>query len=70
MDLGELIEAIKTEGYIPSEEIETINVDGIFYIIEGHHRNFASLYAGKTLVPYKNIAKDDEQIPKYQFTAR
>ena len=70
MDLSELAEAIKTNGYIPSEELEIVDVDGIHYIIEGHHRNFATLLAGKSLVPYKVIAKDDENIPGFHCTAR
>ena len=70
IDFDELVKDIQENGYIPSKEIETINVDGKYYIIEGHHRNFASAYAGKTLIPYKNLAKDDEEIPKYNFTAR
>ena len=69
-NLENLIEAIQKNGYMPSKEIKTVNVDGKYYIIEGHHRNFASVYAGKTLIPYNNIAKDDEKIPEYNFTAR
>ena len=29
-----------------------IYVNDKYYIIEGHHRNFASAYIGKTLIPY------------------
>ena len=70
MNLVELSEEIKTKGYIPSKEIETVNVDGKYYIIEGHHRNFASLLAGKTLIPYTVIAEDDEKIPGSDYSAR
>ena len=45
-------------------------LDKINYIIEGHHRNFAAAYAGKTLVPYEIIAKDEENIDTYGNTAR
>lgn len=66
----EIAESIKNKGYIPNQVIETINVDNLNYIIEGHHRNFAAAYAGKTLVPYNVLAKDDEEIPNYKNTAR
>lgn len=66
----EMLDSIKKLGYIPSESIEVVNVDGLNYIIEGHHRNFAAAYLGKTLIPYEVIAKDDEEIPKYRNTAR
>ncbi len=66
----EIAENIKNKGYIPNQVIETINVDNLNYIIEGHHRNFAAAYAGKTLVPYNVLANDDEEIPNYKNTAR
>ena len=66
----ELAKSIKAEGYIPDKKIEVVNVDGINYIIEGHHRNFASAYIGNTLVPYEIIAKNDEEIPGYGGIAR
>lgn len=66
----QVVNSIKEKGYLPSRVIEAINVDDVNYIIEGHHRNFAAAYAGKTLVPYSIIAKDDEQIPNYSNTAR
>lgn len=66
----ELSKTIQEEGYIISENIEVVNVDGINYIIEGHHRNFAAAYAGKTLVPYRVIAKDEENIEPYGGNAR
>lgn len=68
--LEELIESINKYGYIPSESIEIVEVDGYKYIREGHHRNFASAYLGRTLVPYLTVAKDDELIPTTNFTAR
>ncbi len=67
----DMIKSINELGYLPNKNIEVINVDGLNYIIEGHHRNFAAAYVGKTLVPYEVIAKDDEQIEKYtKNTAR
>ena len=50
--LEEMEEAIKEEGDIPNSAIEVIEVEGIKYIIEGHHRNFASAHLKKTLIPY------------------
>lgn len=70
MDFGEMIESIKQNGYIPSKELEILEVDDMKYIYEGHHRNFAAGYIGKTLVPYNVIAKDDEMIPGFKQPAR
>lgn len=66
----ETIESIKEHGYMPSSVIEVIDVDNVKYIIEGHHRNFANAYVGNTLIPYKVIAKDDEEVLPYGFKAR
>ena len=63
--IDEVIKSIKENGYKPDEEIDVIEVDGIKYIIEGHHRNFGAAVAGKTLIPYTIIAKDDEIVPYY-----
>lgn len=63
--------SIKEKGYIPSEAIEVIEVDGVKAIIEGHHRNFSAARVGKTLVPYEVLAKDDETLKGYgKSTAR
>lgn len=69
-NLEELIKNIEKDGYFPDKNIEVVEVDGLNYIIEGHHRNFAAAYAGNTLVPFKVIARDDEEIPKYGGIAR
>ncbi len=53
LDFNQIRDLIKINGYDPSKEIEVIEVDGKFYIIEGHHRNFALANLGKTLIPYK-----------------
>lgn len=52
------------------EEISTIEVDEIKYILDGHHRNFATAMNGNTLVPYNQLAKDNECIPGQKNTAR
>ena len=61
-DLEELADKIKEEGYKPDKAIEVVEVDGVKYIIEGHHRNFAAALIKNTLVPYEVIAKDDEEV--------
>lgn len=68
--LEELENIIKKYGYTPSSAIEVIDVDGIKYIIEGHHRNFALAHTQKTLIPYEIIAKDDEPLIYGNQTAR
>ena len=69
-NLEEFVEKLKVEGYNPEAAIEVIEVDGIKYIIEGHHRNFAAAINKSTLVPYEVIAKDDEEIPYHPKTAK
>ena len=62
LDFNQIVESIKKDGYKPDEEIEIVHVDDKYYIIEGHHRNFASAYLGRTLVPYKesiNVSKEE-----------
>ena len=66
----ELVELIKKNGYKYNEPIDVIEVDGMKFIVEGHHRNFASAGVGKTLVPYEVVGKDDEPIKYYSNTAR
>lgn len=67
----DMIKSIKDFGYFPNSNIEVVNVDGLNYIIEGHHRNFAAAYVGKTLVPYEIIARDDEKVCEHsKNTAR
>lgn len=66
----EMLESIEKNGYLPNSPIEILDVDNVKYILEGHHRNFAAAQLGKTLVPYKTVAKDDENIPNSGNTAR
>lgn len=61
----EMLESMQKRGILPNKPIETVEVEGKQYIIEGHHRNFAAGYLGKTLVPYEVIAKGDDKIKKY-----
>lgn len=68
--LEELIESINKYGYVPFESIEIVEVNGWKYIVEGHHRNFASAFLEKTLVPYTKLAKDDECIYDSKITAK
>ena len=56
--------------FLADKPIEVVEASGYKGIIEGHHRNFACAILGKTLIPYKVIAKDDEKIPYGGGTAR
>lgn len=56
---------MEEEGYRPDCVIDTVEVDGRQYIIEGHHRSIVSASMSKTLIPYKTIAKDDEKVSYY-----
>lgn len=67
----DLMKSIKEKGYNQEAPIEVVQVDDIKYIIEGHHRNFATGSLQKTLVPYEILAKDDEIVEEYgRSTAR
>ena len=71
LSIDDMIKSIKEYGYLPNSTIEVVTVDNVKYIIEGHHRNFAAAYCGKTLVPYEVLARDDEKVEKYnRATAR
>lgn len=69
-DMKMMESSIQKNGYFPDKPIEVIESDGLKGIIEGHHRNFAAAFLGKTLVPYETIAKDDEKIPYGGGTAK
>jgi len=58
--LEQLSDDILEKGYFPEEEIKIYKIDGINYILEGHHRNFASIMAGKTLIPYIDLAQTEQ----------
>ena len=66
----EIEKSIKEKGFLPEKGIDVVEVEGYKFIIEGHHRNFAAAYAGKTLVPYEVIGKDDDKICYGGATAR
>lgn len=65
VDFDEIVDSIRNNGYLPSEAIDVVVVDGVRGIINGHHRNFAAANLGISLVPYNVIAKDDETMKKY-----
>lgn len=52
LSLEEMEEKIATEGYDSSSAIEVCKINGVNYILEGHHRNFACMALGNTLIPY------------------
>lgn len=56
-----LAENIKKEGYDPIKgTLDIAEEDGVKYVLEGNHRTMAALSAGKTLLPYDVIYKDDK----------
>ena len=57
LNIDEIRELIKENGYEPDSEIFVFEYNGRLYIKEGHHRNFAAAQLGYTLVPYE---KDEE----------
>ena len=65
--LDKMMHVIKNEGYSPSQELIVEECNGKFFILDGHHRNFALGRLGKTLVPYyvisssKNIKSSNEE---------
>lgn len=56
-----LAESIRKEGYDPIKgTLDIAEEDGVKYVLEGNHRTMAALSAGKTLLPYDVIYKDDK----------
>lgn len=70
LTLKEVEESIEKNGYDPSEPIDVLKADGLMAVYEGHHRNFAMLLLGKTLIPYEIIAEEDENIYDSKNTAK
>ena len=64
MNFEEVKQAIKTDGYDPSKPLEVVEDDGVYYLMEGHHRNFACAMLGKTLIPYKKFERYSEEESK------
>ena len=56
----EMEASIAKNGFFPEETIDAIQVDGVKFIFDGNHRNFAAGALGRTLVPYQIVGKDDE----------
>ena len=65
-NLQEMEQEIRKNGYYPDKEIEIFKIDGINYILEGHHRNFACIRAGKTLIPYIDLMQFEEGKERYK----
>lgn len=57
--LQKLENEIKENGYDPTEEIEIYKIDGINYLLEGHHRIISNFAAGNTLIPYIDLMKTE-----------
>lgn len=56
-----LAEIIKKEGYDPIRgTLDIAEEAGVKYVLNGNHRTMAALSAGKTLLPYDVIYKDDQ----------
>lgn len=56
-----LAETIKSEGYDPIKgTLEMAEEDGLKFLLGGNHRTMAALVAGKTLLPYYVLYKDNK----------
>ena len=66
-DLKYFTDEIRKNGFDPSDEIETFKIDGINFISDGHHRNFGSIQAGKTLIPYRDCKENNIHICEDRF---
>ena len=60
LNFQDMLDSISKNGYLLNSGIRVVKVDNMNYISDGHHRNFAAAYLGKTLVPYEVIEKYDE----------
>lgn len=55
-----LAENIKKNGYNNERgKLEIVKREGIKYLLEGNHRTFGALSAGKTLLPYEVISEEN-----------
>lgn len=57
--IDDMSKSIRDNGYDCNYPLEVYEVDGIKYIREGHHRNFAMGYLGHTLIPYDVLRDTD-----------
>lgn len=64
MSFDDIKNSIQNDGYDLTKPIEIIDVDGIYYLMEGHHRNFANVKAGNTLIPYQKYQRYTEEKSK------
>lgn len=66
-----LAEIIKKEGYDPIlGTLHVLMYNDVPFLADGHHRLFAQLSTGKTLVPYEIIHQNDDQPIAYDVTSR
>ncbi len=57
-----LAKKIKEEGYKAEEgTLEIIKRDGRKYLLEGNHRTFGALSAGKTILPYQVVKEENSK---------
>ena len=60
--IEKLAEAIKKDGYNPIEGLlEILECDGVKYLLEGNHRTFGALSAGKTILPYEIFVQENPE---------
>lgn len=58
--IEKLAEAIKKDGYNPRDGLlEILECDGVKYLLEGNHRTFGALSAGKTILPYEIFVQEN-----------
>ncbi|MBO6243105.1 MAG: ParB-like nuclease domain-containing protein, partial [Clostridia bacterium] len=67
LNLEQIAESIKENGYNPTESIDVFKYNDKYCIYEGHHRNFACAYLGKTLIPYSEVTTLDENEKKQRY---
>ena len=70
MNLKELAKSIQENNIYPDEPVlsRTITNNPYQFIANGHHRVFASIMAGKTLIPYKAIGNIEKAIVQSKST--
>lgn len=63
--MEDVSESIKNQGYNVKAAINVVQQEGVDVLKDGHHRCIAAIAAGKTLIPYEIVSKDDEKTQKY-----
>ena len=64
--LDDVKKSIENKGYYPTEDIEVIMKNGMYFILDGHHRCIAAAGCNISLIPYYLKSKDGNDLSSVQ----